>query len=380
MPDQIDFRRILGRRDVAVLGIEDIETGVQRHGLTAARGTGHQDHALRFGEIFEVSLALDRLVSQGIDAEHRARGIQYTRDDLLAEQRRAGAHAKIDGPILREPHLDASVLRYAPLGDIQSRHDFEARDDLDGELHRGQRNLFEHAVQTRADAEYLFVGFEVNVRCALLDRIQQYLVDEAHDRRVFDVVAAECRRFGLFVAAADLEVFEIDIVVGELRHHRFGLIDGLVDRLLQLVVFDDDEFDAHRGLESDLVERMQIGRIGNRKEQALAALHQRHHAVLLQQLIADESEHFEIRHDRIHVEQRDAEFVRGGNRDIARGRDFVGNQVGHEAQALFLRLAYRIMHCNIVQQAVLDEALGEATEGRLGCRPRLLLKRCHSWT
>ena len=150
---QIDFRRILRRRDIAVLGIEDIEAGVKRDGLAAAGRAGHQDHPLRLREIFQVSLALQRLVAQGLDAEHRARGIQNTRHHLLAEQRRAGADAKIDGSILREPHLDAAVLRHAALGDVEPRHDLQARDDLDRQLHRRKRDLLQHAVDTRADAE-----------------------------------------------------------------------------------------------------------------------------------------------------------------------------------------------------------------------------------
>ena len=48
---QIDFGRVLRRRDVAILGVEDVEAGVQRHGLAAAGRAGHQDHALRLGQV-----------------------------------------------------------------------------------------------------------------------------------------------------------------------------------------------------------------------------------------------------------------------------------------------------------------------------------------
>ena len=34
---QIDFRRVFRGRDVGVFAIEDVETGVQRHGLAASR-------------------------------------------------------------------------------------------------------------------------------------------------------------------------------------------------------------------------------------------------------------------------------------------------------------------------------------------------------
>ena len=121
---------------------------------------------------------------------------------------------------------------------------------------------------------------------------------------------AERVRVRVLVAAGDLEVLEVEVVVGQVRHHRFGLVDGLGDRRLQLVVLDHDELDAHRGLEADLVERVQVGRVGDRQEQPLAALHQRQHAVLLQQLVADRPHRVRIQRDRVQIEQRHAELVR----------------------------------------------------------------------
>ena len=98
--------------------------------LPRARGAGDQDHALRLREVLEIDLALERLVAQRVDAEHRLRRIENTADDLLAEQRGAGAHAEVDGASLRQLHLDAAVLRHAALGDVEARHDLEARRQL----------------------------------------------------------------------------------------------------------------------------------------------------------------------------------------------------------------------------------------------------------
>ena len=72
------------------------------------------------------------------------------------------------------------------------------------------------------------------------------------------------------------------LVVGEIRHGRVGLLDRLVDELLQFVVFDDHRFDAHAGLELDLVDGVQIGGVRDAEEQALAAAIQRQAAMLLQ--------------------------------------------------------------------------------------------------
>ena len=188
---QLDFRRVLGGRDVGVFAVEDIEAGVQRHGLAAAGGAGHQDHALRLGQVLEVQLLLERLVAQRIDAEHALDGIENTQHDLLAEQRRAGADAEVDGAGLRQPHLDAAVLRHAALGDVEPRHDLEARGDLAGELHRRLRDFLQHAVQAEADAVTSSRRARSGCPRRPADGVQQDLVDEAHDGRVFDVVAGD---------------------------------------------------------------------------------------------------------------------------------------------------------------------------------------------
>ena len=274
-PRQVDFRRILRRRDVAILGVEDIEARIQGYGFAAAGWAGHQNHALRLGEITQIDFTLHGFIAQRIDSEHGAGRIENTRHDLFAEQRRTGADAEIDGAVLRQPHLDTAVLRHSALGDVEPGHDFEACDDLHGQLDGRQRNFLQHAVQAGANAEYLLIGLEVDVRSPFLDGIEEDFVDEAHDGRVFDVVPPQRLCVGVLIAAGDFQILEIEIVVGEARHDRFGLVDRLAHRRLQFIVFDDDEFDAHRRLKANLIERMQIGRVGDRQKQTLAAFHER---------------------------------------------------------------------------------------------------------
>ena len=140
----------------------------------------------------------------------RLRGIQNTHHDLLAEQRRAGADAEVDGAILGQLHLDAAVLRDAPLGDVQPRHDLQSGRELLRELHRGLGDLLQHAVHAQAHAVDLLERLEMDVRRAAADRIEHDLVDEAHDGRVFDVIATDL--VVEFVLAADgLERVEIDV-------------------------------------------------------------------------------------------------------------------------------------------------------------------------
>ena len=102
--------------------------------------------------------------------------------------------------------------------------------------------------------------------------------------------------------------------------------------------------------------------IGDGDEQPLAALDQRQHAVLRQQLVGDELDGFEVGLDRVQVEQRHAEFLRGGDRDLARVRDAVGHQVRHQVGVRFLGRHHRLRHGLLVDKTVLDQALGQSLQ------------------
>jgi hypothetical protein len=118
--------------------------GVERDGLAAAGRAGHEDHPVRLAQVLEIDLLLVFLVTERVDAELRARRIEQAADDLLAVHRRAGVDAEVDRPVLRQPHLDAAVLRDPPLGDVEPRHDLEAR----GDLHRERTGGFAISVST----------------------------------------------------------------------------------------------------------------------------------------------------------------------------------------------------------------------------------------
>jgi hypothetical protein len=79
--------------------------------------------------------------------------VEEPHDDLLAEQRGQHGHAVVHLAALAELELDATVLRQAPLGDVEARHDLHARRDRVLQLQRRLHHLVEHAVDAVADAE-----------------------------------------------------------------------------------------------------------------------------------------------------------------------------------------------------------------------------------
>src|SRR5439155_177810 len=90
-------------------------------------------------------MAIDPVSRSGLEpelgeVELQVALVENPQHDLLAEQHREGRHAEVDhlGPHLE---LDAPVLRHAPLGDVQLRHDLHARSERRSHLDRRLHHL-----------------------------------------------------------------------------------------------------------------------------------------------------------------------------------------------------------------------------------------------
>ena len=116
---ELDFRRILRRRDVDAWLVEDVEAGILRYSLAAARGTGDQDHSIRALDRTQQELLLVGLVSKRLDTQLCAGGIENPQHELFAVERRQRAHAEIDRAILRQDQLHPAVLRHALFRNVE---------------------------------------------------------------------------------------------------------------------------------------------------------------------------------------------------------------------------------------------------------------------
>ena len=64
--------------------------------------------------------------------------------------------------------IDAPVLRQAAFGNVQVRHDFDARNDGQRQMFRRRRHFIKRAVHAIADAKFRFKRLEVNVARAVV--------------------------------------------------------------------------------------------------------------------------------------------------------------------------------------------------------------------
>ena len=116
--------------------------------------------------------------------------------------------------------------------------------------------------------------------------------------------------------------------------------------------------------ELDLIDGVQVGRVRNREEQALAAPEQRQHAMLGEELVADQAYGIEVEVDRVQIEQRHAELVGGRERDIAGVGGPAGHQLRDDAGLALAGGVHRIQHGRLFDNAVLDQPLRQAAEAR----------------
>ena len=99
---------------------------------------------------------------------------------------------------------------------------------------------------------------------------------------------------------------------------RAGGLDELGDRLPELVVLDHDRLDDEVGLEPDLLQRLQVGRVGGGDVEPVAALVQRQHAARLGDLEVDQVRWILVEVERREVHQRHAEGARREQRELGR--------------------------------------------------------------
>ena len=187
--------------------------------------------------------------------------VENTDDRVLAVHARHDRDAEVDR-LARQPQLEAAVLRHALLGDVELRHDLDARDDraVEALVDRPHRRL-QHAVDAVLHVHRVVLRLDVDVAGAPLDGGVDRRVDEADDRaRVGrQLLDGELLVAGV-VLAQDLELEAL----GRFLEHARRALALLQDRLDRRGRSDRDP-DRRRQQQRQLVDHRQVGRIATRR-------------------------------------------------------------------------------------------------------------------
>ncbi len=143
-------------------------------------GPGDDDDAV--GLLDQLLELVELVVAQPdpVEAQLDVGAVEHAHHDGLAEHRRQHGDAQVDR-VAVDHQLDAAVLRQAPLGDVEVRHDLDAADDRQREVLRRRDHLVEDAVDAVAHLELVLERLEVDVGGLVLDRLEQHEVEQPDD-------------------------------------------------------------------------------------------------------------------------------------------------------------------------------------------------------
>src|ERR1051325_2268593 len=155
--------------DALVFFVPDLVQGsVKRGRLAGAGGPGDEHHPVRLGDV--ATKLPDILVGEPDDVQVKIAErfvdllfVKNTNDSILAVHGRHDRDAKVNVTSL-VAHAKTPVLRHAALGDVQFRHDLDARDQrlVIGQIDRVNL-LVERAVDAILDLHFRIARLDVNV-------------------------------------------------------------------------------------------------------------------------------------------------------------------------------------------------------------------------
>ena len=264
--------------------------------------------------------------------------------------------------LLAHLQLDAAVLRHAALGDVQLRHDLEARDERRLELHRRLHDLLQRAVDAVAHADVVLEALEVDVRRAALHRIREDGVDELDDRRILHLRGE--RRGGdvLLLLLDDLDV-AFHVVddgqeVGDLRVG--GALVQLLDRALERELAADDREDVVARDELQVLEDAEVRRVRHGDGERAAVALEGEDEVLDRQVGGDQLGDARVDLELRQVDRRHLVLPRQHLRELGLLDEAELDEVVADAGAVLLLLLERLVELLARDEPLADEEIAKA--------------------
>ncbi|MNX75596.1 hypothetical protein D3C86_1070770 [compost metagenome] len=229
------FDRVLDRQDVASRVVQQRQTGIEAGRLARAGRACDQDDAVGLAQGGAKRVQRHRVHAEVFQPQVGLILVEDAQHHPLARPRRQGRDPHVQR-LAAQGQRDAPVLRHALFGDVQPRHDLDARHQQ-GRDARVQAEAFaQDAVHPHPHDQGALIGLQVDVRSPGPHRLGDDAVDHADDRGVVGGVqqvggggqvldqAVEARRHLHLLIARRVQVARIDVGQAAVE---LGLIHGL---------------------------------------------------------------------------------------------------------------------------------------------------------
>ena len=280
--------------------------------------------------------------------------VQDPHHDGFAVHRRHRRHAQVDLLALY-PQADAAVLRQPPLGDVEVRHDLDARDHRGGEAARGRFDFVQHAVDPVADDEPVLERLDVDIGRARVERIGDDERDEPDHgrfgREILELLDVGVERE---VVAALLDIAD------DLSHRRPPCAIQALERGVELGRDRDERLDLAAGDHPERADGVGVRRIGHRECELPLVLPDRQRTRLTQE--ARRNALFEDGEFGIagRIDERQSQLDRERFRHVALRADAERDEQRAQLFAAFLLHAQRPVESRGIQLATLDQDFANA--------------------
>ena len=255
-----------------------LSDGVERRGLAAAGGPGDEQDAVRLVEQLAGSAPSSSASKPSFaNSSSTLDAVEHAQHHVLAVDGRHGRDAHVD---LAAAHgdADAPVLRQAALGDVEPRHDLEARDERRAERRLRRLHVLQRAVDAVADREPVLARLDMDVGGAHLHRARDELVGKPDDRRA---------------ARQILEALDVVVRVVGCRRRRLGCAGGRARRRIKPLerrLDVGERGDARRHplsrLQFDRADGHFVERIGHGEHERVRLVGERQHLGVAQEIRA----------------------------------------------------------------------------------------------
>src|SRR5918997_2243346 len=173
--------RVLDGYDVLLRGIQLFEGGVKRRGLARTCGPRNQGSPVRPAEHSLETLVVPLLEAQLPQIRLNADRIEQPQHDLLTEGRGQGGDPEVY-LLAVELYREAPVLGQPLLRDVHLGQQLEPGRYALLKLGRDRHDLPQDSVHPETDRHLARLGFDVDVRGAVADRVLQHRADETDYR------------------------------------------------------------------------------------------------------------------------------------------------------------------------------------------------------